>query len=150
MKKLRVKPITISEANRWVEHYHRHNRRVSGGMFALSAVNGEGKTVGVAIVGRPIARLNDDRKTAEVLRVVTDGTKNANSFLYGACWRAVQALGYRRIITYTLKSESGSSLRAVGWERKEVKSGSWNRQKRRRQTQPVSLQDKYRWTKEAP
>ena len=40
---------------------------------------------------------------------------NANSMLYAAAWRAAKALGYQRLITYTLASESGSSLRAAGY-----------------------------------
>jgi len=71
--------------------------------------------VGVAIVGRPVARAYDDGMTLEVNRSVTDGTPNANSMLYGAAWRAAKALGYHRLITYTQEGESGSSLRAAGW-----------------------------------
>jgi hypothetical protein len=71
--------------------------------------------VGVAIAGRPVARKLQDGATVEVTRTCTDGTKNANSMLYGAITRAAFALGYRRVITYTLASEPGSSLRAVGF-----------------------------------
>ncbi len=76
---------------------------------------------------------------------MTDGTKNANSFLYAACRRAVQALGYLRIITYTLKTESGASLRAVGWMPRDVKGGSWSSRNRPRKDQAISLVDKLRW-----
>lgn len=72
--------------------------------------------VGVAMVGRPVARNFDDGMTLEVNRTATDGTKNANSMLYGACARAAFALGYRRIITYTQEGESGISLTAAGWK----------------------------------
>ncbi len=41
--------------------------------------------------------------------------KNVCSFLYGAAARAAAAMGYNRIITYTLDSENGASLRASGW-----------------------------------
>jgi len=47
--------------------------------------------------------------------VATDGTPNACSMLYAACWRAAKALGYRRLVTYTQDGETGASLRAAGW-----------------------------------
>ena len=70
----------------------------------------------VCIVGRPVARHFDDGQTLEVNRTATDGTRNANSMLYGAAARAAFALGYTRLITYTQASESGSSLKAAGWK----------------------------------
>ena len=73
------------------------------------------KVVGVAIVGRPVARMLDNGWVLEVNRCCTDGTRNACSALYGAAWRAARALGYRRLITYTLPSEGGASLRGAGW-----------------------------------
>lgn len=82
------------------------------GKFAIGA-SVDGKLVGVAIAGRPIARRLDDRKALEVLRVCADGTRNANSFLYGRIRRIAQLMGYEKIITYTLEEESGGSLRAV-------------------------------------
>ena len=78
-------------------------------------VDANGVLVGVATVGRPVARHFDDGYTLEVNRTCTDGTENANSMLYGAAWRASKALGYRRLITYTQAGESGVSLRAAGW-----------------------------------
>jgi len=50
----------------------------------------------------------------EVTRVATDGTPNACSLLYAAAWQAAKALGYRTLLTYTQKGESGASLRAAG------------------------------------
>jgi hypothetical protein len=36
-------------------------------------------------------------------------------------------MGYRRLITYTLKSEGGASLRASGWRLLgEAGGGNWN------------------------
>jgi len=75
----------------------------------------DGALAGVAIVGRPVSRYLDDGLTLEVTRLCTDGTKNACSFLYGAAWRAAKALGYKKIITYTLATETGASLKATGW-----------------------------------
>jgi hypothetical protein len=82
---------------------------------------------GVAIVGRPVARGNDDGWTLEVNRCCTDGARNACSMLYGAAWRATKSLGYRRLITYTLPEEGGASLRGAGWTLVGKRGGgNWN------------------------
>lgn len=74
------------------------------------------------MAGRPVARCFDDGLTLEVNRTCTDGTKNANSMLYGAVWRAAKAMGYLRCVTYTQHDECGASLKAAGWVRvKEIK-----------------------------
>ena len=87
-----------------------------GAKFCVGAADDGDVLRAVAIVGRPVARHFDDGHTLEVNRVATDGTRNANSFLYGACARAAFALGYRRLITYTQAEEGGASLRAAGWK----------------------------------
>lgn len=112
--RLRHVRIELAEANAFVAQHHRHHRPVVGHLFSLGAVLGE-KIVGVAIVGRPVARLRDDGLTAEVTRLCTDGTRNACSFLYGAAARAAFALGFTRIGTYILASENGATLKAAGW-----------------------------------
>ena len=100
---------------------------------------------GVAIVGRPVARLLDDGWTLEVNRTCTDGAKNANSMLYGACRRVAFGLGYRKLITYTLPEEGGASLNAAGWKCiGEAGSGTWNRKARPR-VDLHPLQTKLRW-----
>ncbi len=124
--KLTVVPITLREANEFVRQHHRHHKPVPGCKFAI-AVAKDGRIVGVAVVGRPVARMLDNGWTLEVNRTCTDGTKNANSMLYGACWRAARAMGYRKLITYTLPEEGGCSLRAAGWTcLGEARGGSWN------------------------
>ena len=110
---LEIVPCNLSEAKAFVKQYHRHHGIPVGGKFAV-ACSDSNKVVGVAVVGRPVARGFDDGWTAEVTRLCTDGTKNACSFLYAACWRAARAMGYRRIGTYILESESGKSLTAAG------------------------------------
>ncbi len=114
---LRLRPTTISEAKAIVGRWHRHNGVPQGGLFAVACEDGSGVIRGVAIVGRPAARVLDDGRTCEVTRLCTDGAVNACSLLYGACYRAAKALGYSRIYTYTLAEESGASLRATGWVR---------------------------------
>jgi hypothetical protein len=111
---LELVPVTQAEAKAFVARLHRHTRPPLGSVFQVGvAVDGE--LVGVAMCGRPVARMLQDSFTLEVNRTCTDGTPNANSMLYGAAARAAKALGYRRLITYTLESEPGTSLKAVGW-----------------------------------
>lgn len=144
---LRIVPCHLDEANAFVAQHHRHHKPVPGAKFALAVADGD-EVVGVAIVGRPVARMLDDGWTLEVIRTCTTGAKNANSMLYGACWRAAKALGYTRLGTYTLPEESGASLRAAGWRLVgEAGGGSWSRQSRPR-VDKAPLQRKLRW--EAP
>ena len=112
---LEIVPMTLREANAYVEQNHRHHGPVAGHKYSIGLSDGE-KIVGVAIVGRPVSRHLDDGWTLEVNRLCTDGTKNACSMLYAAAWRAARAMGYKRLITYILESENGASLRAAGWK----------------------------------
>jgi hypothetical protein len=99
---------------------------MQGCKFCLAVSDGD-KVVGVAIVGRPVARLLDNGWTLEVNRCCTDGTKNACSMLYSSAWKAAKALGYKRLITYTLPEEGGASLRASNWKCIGLKGGgNWN------------------------
>lgn len=141
---LTIVPTTLAEANAFVAEHHRHHGRVVGHLFSI-AVADEAETVcGVAIIGRPVARHLDDSWTVEVTRVATDGTRNAASKLYGAAQRAAFALGYRKVITYTLATEPGASLRAVGWKVVgEVRGRSWSCKSRPR-VDKHPLQDKFR------
>ncbi len=111
---LTLVPITLADANAFVLQHHRHHKPVVGHILSIAIADAE-KVVGVAIVGRPVARMLQDGWTAEVTRLATDGSKNACSMLYGAAWRACRALGYRKLVTYTLPEEGGVSLRAAGW-----------------------------------
>ena len=129
---LSLVPITLSEANAFVEEHHRHHGRVVGHKFSIAAEK-DGEIVGVAIVGRPVARHLDNGWTLEVNRCCTDGTKNACSMLYGASWRAAKAMRYKRLITYILSEETGSTLHAANWRLVgETGGGSWNSKSRPR------------------
>jgi len=112
---LDIVPVSLAEANAFVEQHHRHHKPTVGHKFSIGATDGE-SIVGVAIVGRPVARHLDDGLTLEVNRLCTDGTRNACSILYAAAWRAARAMGYKRLVTYILDSENGASLRAAGWK----------------------------------
>lgn len=140
---LRVVPCTLKRARAYVAQHHRHLGPPVGGLFAVGLVRGT-ELVGVAIVGRPVARMLQDGQTAEVTRVCTPGVRNACSMLLGACRRASIALGYRRLVTYTLASEPGSSLRAAGFrETAVVRGAAWSRASRPR-NEPTTG-DKRRW-----
>jgi len=112
---LELQPVTFAEACTFIAEHHRHHEPPQGYRFAIGVNDGE-KVVGVVIVGRPVARRSDDGYTAEVTRCCTDGTHNAASMLYQAAWRAARSMGYRRLLTFTLAEEPGTSLRAAGWK----------------------------------
>lgn len=142
--RLAVVPCSIQDAKRYIDEHHRHHRPPVSGLFAV-AVASDANICGVAIVGRPVSRVLDDGWTAEVTRTCTDGTKNVCSMLYAACWRAARALGWRKLITYTLDTESGTSLRAAGWRVVgKVDGRSWNCAARPR-VDAHPTQDKLRW-----
>jgi hypothetical protein len=139
-----VVPMTLAEANAFIAAHHRHHKPAVGHLFSVGAAESE-DVVGVAVVGRPVSRMLDDGWTAEVTRLATDGSRNACSFLYGACWRAAKAIGYKKIVTYTLPEEGGASIRAAGWTCiGEAGGGSWSRKTRPRvDTHPTQV--KIRW-----
>ena len=112
---LALTPISLREANAFVERNHRHHKGVTGHKFSIGCTR-DGELVGVAIMGRPVSRYRDDGLTLEVNRLCTTGAENACSMLYGAAARAARAMGYQKIITYTLDTEPGTSLRAAGWQ----------------------------------
>lgn len=123
---LTLQPITLEEAKEYIKRHNRHHLPPQGWKFGI-AVNNGAEIVGVIIVGRPVARAMDNGWTLEVTRCCTDGTKDACSKLYAAAWRATRALGYQRLITYTLATEPGTSVKAAGFkELYKTKGGSWD------------------------
>lgn len=149
-----IVPVTLREANDFVQNFHRHNGRTSrdGGKFAIGLEH-EGALIGVAIVGNPLSATLMDGFTCEVLRccVADESPKGSCSKLYSACWRAWREMGGRKLITYTLTTESGASLRGAGWnvvgETKPVAAG-WRKNDHlssNRTWQPVMGQSKFRW-----
>lgn len=144
-----VVPLELTEANALVANWHRHHKPSQGHRFSIGAVDNNGALHGAAIVGRPVARMaGSPRDVLEVVRLVTDGTENCCSILYAAAARAGHAMGYRRVQTYVLNSESGTSLRAAGWtDEGEAGGGQWKHTdgKARRTDQPTET--KRRWAK---
>lgn len=160
MNKLRLIPLTLKEANELIARLHRHHKPVQGHRFTIGAEK-DGERVGAAVTGRPSARNTPAYETAEVTRLVTDGTPHVCSKLYSASARAAEAMGYDRIQTFILDSEPGTSLIASGWYRIKTNGdkcacgdgcpecltsgGDWNRPSRggRRTDQPMVR--KQRW-----
>lgn len=153
---LEIRPITLKEANAYVAQNHRHNIPTNGHKWSIACYQ-DGRLCGVAIAGQPVARRLDDGETIEVRRVCTDGTYNACSILYGRCARIAKEFGYRRIITYTLVSEIGTSLKASGWTNcGEAGGKSWDCKSRPREVYQTTLfgeirkypdEKKIRWEK---
>ena len=142
-----VKPINLKTANAYVRIWHRHIGPARGCKFSLQIQDEFGETKGILIAGRPVSRHLDNGSTLEVSRLCTDGAPNACSKLYGAAARIAKQMGYARIITYTLPSESGSSLRAVGWKPIDgVGGGDWSRRNRNRVCKAPTGK-KIRWEK---
>lgn len=139
-------PVTFREANAFVEQHHRHHGKVVGHKFSIAAADTEtGEIVGVAIVGRPVSRHLDDGWTLEVTRLCTDGSRNACSMLYAAAWRAARAMGYKKLVTYVLESELGTSLKAAGWKCIGKAGGLRWTGKRRPEVDLCPAQMKFRW-----
>lgn len=141
---LTARPITLKAANAFVKDRHRHHKPTVGHKFSIG-VHGPDGLCGVVIVGRPVARHSDDGVTAEVLRLCTDGTKNACSFLLARARKAAFAMGYTRIQTFTLLLEGGASLKASGWQLDGVTDGGeWSRPSRSRAA-ACRAEQKLRW-----
>jgi len=177
MSRLMLQPISLREANSYIAKWHRHHGGVAGHKFSIACVKDgaiaddgaltdntfagislsdgdiagsalvDSTLAGVVIAGRPVSRRQDDGYTLEITRLCTDGTENACSFLYGAAVRAARAMGYRRVITYTLETENGTSLKAAGFTFDGITAGgSWDSPSRRR-TDKSPTAPKKRWVK---
>jgi hypothetical protein len=147
--KMRIVPLTLSQANALVEKLHRHHKKCQGHRFSLGLFDDNkpfDEIIGAVIVGRPVARACSQYDTAEVTRLVTDGTKNACSMLYGAAARVCKEMGFKKIQTYILEEEFGSSLKASGWVKVgETDAKGWNCKTRngRREDQPMCKKHRY-------
>ena len=145
--KLYAMPLERREVNEFVDRFHRHHNSRVGDKFRVGAAL-DGRLVGVVQVGRPVARALCDGETLEVLRLCTDGTPHVCSFLYGVAARVARELGYKKIITYILDTEPGTSLLAAGWHKEaDIRGKSWDCPSRPRQTKAPTC-DKQRWAKQ--
>ncbi len=145
-ERIRVVPVSFAEAKKIISDLHRHHQPPRGHKFSIAA-RADWGLVGVICTGRPVARRLDDGSTAEVNRLATDGTPNVCSLLLGAAARAAEAMGYEKIVTYTLPEEGGASLRAAGWQfEAQSPGGSWSCPGRPR-SDKHPLGPKWRWSK---
>jgi hypothetical protein len=147
-KHLRCIPLTLKDANKFVNQYHRHSKNCRGHRFSIGAIYKD-ELVGVAIIGRPIARKLDQKLIAEVLRncVKPTAPKGTCSFLYSKAIQVWQVLGGKKVITYTLETEPGSSLKAVNFNaaaKTGFFKGGWQNRDNRREYTPIR---KIRWEK---
>lgn len=127
---LRLVPRTRDEAKAFIALHHRHNRKYVGDKFRVGAAWGD-EIVGVAVAGKPTSRIIQQREpqTVELIRLCVrrGAPRNTLRTLHAAILRAAWALGYTRVISYTLKSESGNSMRDAGYRViGEIKGRSWN------------------------
>lgn len=120
-------PIELKDAQNYINKFHRHHQAAHRDKFRIAAMD-DGEIVGVVQVGRPVSRILDDGHTLEVLRLCTTGEKDVCSFLYSRAARIAKEMGYTKIITYILESETGTSLKASGWklEADGVGGSDWN------------------------
>ena len=142
---LKIVPLELKEANEFIAKLHRHHKPVQGHRFSIG-VKQNNELVGVATIGRPVARLTNAKEVLEVTRLCTDGTKNACSCLYSAAARVGKELGYLKIQSFILDIENGASLKASGWVFESVSAGGqWKHTdgKPRRTDQPTSPKHKY-------
>lgn len=146
--KMEIRPLTFKTAKAFIKEAHRHHKMVVGGKFSIGVYRGD-ELVGVAICGRPVSRYLDDGLTLEVNRCCTiDGTKNACSMLYGACCRIARDMGYKKVVTYTLQSEKGVSLKASNFTLESETAGGirWTGARSKRESgAPKEL--KKRWAR---
>ena len=142
---LTIVPVYWREAKAFIAEHHRHHLPGGNGRFSIGVEDDAGRLRGVAVMGRPKARMIPHRQVLEVVRVATDGCENACSALYGASCRIHKPHGYRKAMTYILVSEPGTSLLAAGWRPVAVTDGgSWSRPSRGR-TDKHPLDAKVRW-----
>jgi hypothetical protein len=132
-------------------NFNRHHKPMPSHKFSIGCES-DGVLVGAAICMRPACRALDDGKTLEVARLATDGTENACSTLYGRCARIAGDMGYEKIQTYILESESGTSLKATGWTLEKTGCGGTPQGLRTNRSNghevtAVTMKTKQRWAK---
>lgn len=148
---MRIKPITFKEASEYVNLHHRHHRATIGCKFCIGVIDDAGQLHGVAVCGRPVSRYLDDGFTLEINRVCTDGARNACSMLYGACCRIAKDMGYHKVITYTLESENGASLKASNFVYEGIAGGThWTGARNKGQDIPHEMKKKWVRVLECP
>jgi len=147
MPKMKAIPLNQATVNTYIATYHRHHGTIRCDKYRIGC-EVDGFLVGVIQVARPVSRHLDNGLTLEVARLCTNGDMpNVCSFLYARAAKIAKLMGYEKIITYILDSETGASLRAVGWTKEvDIKGHSWSCPSRPRNT-VAPICDKQRWAK---
>lgn len=144
---MEIIPITLKTANEYVNNNHRHHKACVGCKFSIGLLDNNGSLCGVAICGRPVSRYYDNGLTLEINRLCTNGERNACSKLYGACIKIAKAMGYKRVITYTLQSEDGASLKASNFMYDGIAGGKqWTGSRKRDNGVPSELKKRWVYT----
>lgn len=150
--RLTLKPISLRDANAYVDRHPEHHPIARGCKFCIGCYHGD-LLVGVVIVERPKARNLDDGWTLELTRVCTARDPHVASKLIAAATRAAFSMGARRVLSYTLITEEGTSYLAAGWFRVEdgggepilFGGGEWSRPSRPRDEMVSPTCKKHRW-----
>lgn len=141
-----TRPLSRNEVNDYINKYHRHHKAPVGYKFAIGAERDK-TLVGIVVVGRPVARNINASEVVEVTRLCTIGERNACSFLYAKAARIAREMGYKKIISYILETEEGTSLKAAGWKYEGLTNGgSWNTKTRPREDK-APICKKQKWSK---
>lgn len=88
---MRIVPLSMADAEKFLGKHERHYKAPAAPICAIGVADDAG-IHGAAILGRR----GDD--TAELAHIYVDGASHGYSLLYGACWRALKALGYEKAI----------------------------------------------------
>ena len=150
--KLDVRPVSFAVMQAFVGRFHRHCAPPVTWRFGAGIFNGWTQ-IGVLSVGNPVAIAYGNRGWVEVNRLCVRPDLapqlawNACSQLYGHAAREAERRGFQKIITYTRQDESGTSLRAAGWDCEGAAGGrSWNGKGRKRNTAEAFV-PKLRWSR---
>ncbi|MBS4980036.1 MAG: hypothetical protein KHZ72_01500 [Lachnospiraceae bacterium] len=142
---MEIVPVTFKTACNFIAEHHRHHKPTVGCKFCIGVMDNN-NLVGVAVCGRPVSRKLDNGTICEINRLCTDGTYNACSMLYGACCRVAKEMGYKKIITYILDSENGTSLKASNFTCEGIAGGThWTGKRDKGQAIPKEM--KTRWSR---
>lgn len=116
--KLEIVPVTQAEAFALIARVHRHLKKPPEGWICGVGLAVDGAIVGSGLLGRPVApKTSKDKGICEISRTaVPEGCRNGNSKVYAALRDAARALGYWKVQTFTLASESGASLKGAGFK----------------------------------
>lgn len=139
--------LPLREACGFIARHHRHHVPPQGGIVALGLWEDE-KLVGIGILGRPLARAAQMNGDAELIRLcVLPDVAHAASALQARMKRVAQSLGFRRMLTYTLADEAGTSMRAAGMQRDIdlTRGGEWTTPTRKRLAAIHPTARKIRW-----